>query len=464
MKKLFFIFLIFPFLAQSATLNINTTNGVVTPTNWLKSTFLSGSNMVVETTNWIQGTTLVWAVRFHMPATFTGSGDAGGTNSRQWGTFNLTNWSLIATTAITVKLDSNAWWNAWGSLGSNSLTSKLDSNTWHSLWGGLGSNSITFKLDTNVWQASWGALPTNSLTGKLQSNSVLGNIANGAALTNLNGAQPTNVNLTKWAGWDTNIAANPNLLLSGAQQGKIPQVGSGDVVWEWKDLPSTNTGVVTNWTVTRQPADPDLTNWSAITTASKQESNGFLTTISGLASKTFTNVLIGGSNINVRNAGGSNFLDTTGNLNNWAGITTASKQESNSILQNISGTGVLTNQIFITNWGVSGTASNYMFDFSAAGTNQHPNYVVPSLTNAQMVFFFTNAPANTVGRMSISVVNATVTTNRTLAFVLGVRGLGGSWVNPFIVTNGSILEIGVKSLGLCNANQSNILVGLAHSR
>lgn len=120
-------------------------------------------------TGYVSGATV------HLGVTATsggGSGDAGGTNARQFGTLNLTNWSNIPTgemanvPAVTFL--------------TNSITSIQ--STQAALVS--GSNAITSKLDSNVWQNSWGALSTNALTGKLASNSILGNLAAGAALTN----------------------------------------------------------------------------------------------------------------------------------------------------------------------------------------------------------------------------------------------------------------------------------------
>lgn len=67
---------------------------------------------------------------------------------------------------------------------------------------------------------------------------------------------------------------------------------------------ATNSASVTNWINARQPADAKLSN------------------IVGLASTVFTNVPLGGTNISVRTAGGTNFIDTTGNLNQWATYST----------------------------------------------------------------------------------------------------------------------------------------------
>lgn len=126
-------------------------------------------DFITGVTGYVSGATV------HLGVTATsggGSGDAGGTNARQFGTLNLTNWSNIPTgemanvPAVTFL--------------TNSITSIQ--STQAALVS--GSNAITGKLDSNVWQNSWGALSTNALTGKLASNSILGNLAAGAALTN----------------------------------------------------------------------------------------------------------------------------------------------------------------------------------------------------------------------------------------------------------------------------------------
>lgn len=113
-----------------------------------------------------------------------------------------------------------------------------------------------------------------------------------------------------------------------------------------------------------------------------------------------------------------------------------------------------------TNWGISGTASNYVFDFSAGGTNKHPTYYVPCQTNALMVFYATNAPANTRGKVEVVLDNTMSTTNRTLYFPAGWNGLGWMWSTTITLTNGKRAKLTIESFGLSNA-QTNILAGYA---
>lgn len=73
---------------------------------------------------------------------------------------------------------------------------------------------------------------------------------------------------------------------------------------------SMATGGVNNLTATLSPA------------YIPQASSMVLSNMVGLSSTVFTNVPLGGTNISVRIAGGTNFIDTTGQLNNWANFTT----------------------------------------------------------------------------------------------------------------------------------------------
>lgn len=72
-----------------------------------------------------------------------------------------------------------------------------------------------------------------------------------------------------------------------------------------------------------------------------QASSMVLSNIVGLSSTVFTNVPLGGTNISVRTTGGTNFIDTTGQLNNWASFTTNvwnSRQGGDAVLTNLVGT------------------------------------------------------------------------------------------------------------------------------
>jgi len=84
-----------------------------------------------------------------------------------------------------------------------------------------------------------------------------------------------------------------------------------------------------------------------------QSASAVLSNLVGLASTVFTNVPLGGTNISVRTAGGTNFIDTTGELNNWASYPTNvwnSRQGGSAVLSNLVATGAFTNA-FISGWG-----------------------------------------------------------------------------------------------------------------
>lgn len=87
-------------------------------------------------------------------------------------------------------------------------------------------------------------------------------------------------------------------------------------------ISATNSASVTNWINFRQPANAVLTNLS---------NNPYTG---------YTNEVFGGTNISVRTAGGTNFIDTTGHLNNWAQIPTGA-------MANVVSTD------FLTNWANS---------------------------------------------------------------------------------------------------------------
>lgn len=222
---------------QLRNLSVDTNGNVKAPTNFFYTNFIAGANITLTPT--FTNLTITAS---------GGSGDASGTNARQFGTLALTNlsgnpyfgytniaafqatnttltaWSQIATSAITAKLDSNAWWTAWGSLGSNSITAKLDSNIWWNAWGSLSSNSITAKLSSNVWQNSWGAIATNALTDKLASNANLGDWA----LYSTNAIRSTATNTIKWL---TNIWGDVARGFGSLSDGQVLKYHSASSTW-----------------------------------------------------------------------------------------------------------------------------------------------------------------------------------------------------------------------------------------
>jgi hypothetical protein len=84
-------------------------------------------------------------------------------------------------------------------------------------------------------------------------------------------------------------------------------------------------------------------------------------------------------------------------------------------------------------------------------------------TNAVLLCFATNAPIASEGNLSVTFWNPT-TTNRTIAFVAGIKGVGGSWTNPFTVGSGKTARLALTSLDQSENTQTNILAGVAHSQ
>lgn len=134
-----------------------------------------------------------------------GSGDAGGTNSRQGGSLILTNWSGLPTGAM----------------------ANVVATTFLTNWSDAISNYVT--AATNAAQV------TNWITSR----------------------QPADTDLTNWASIPTGAMAN---VVSTTFLTNWANAVSNYVT------AATNAPSVTNWINFRQPADTDLTNWSNIPT------------------------------------------------------------------------------------------------------------------------------------------------------------------------------------------------------
>jgi len=133
-----------------------------------------------------------------------------------------------------------------------------------------------------------------------------------------------------------------------------------------------------------------------------------LTNLVGLSSKVFTNVPLGGTNISVRTTGGTNFIDTIGELNNWSSYSTNvwnSRQGGNAVLTNLIGTvsNNVTNEnstalqinsgtLTLTPGGLSNVVLQANFD--------SPN--ISSNWNQRMAAHYTNYPAITVSNFTLS--------------------------------------------------------------
>lgn len=251
MKRLLTVlFLLACLRAESAMLMV-TTNGLITgPSNFLAQTFLAGSNTTWLLTNWTVGAQTVWAVRLHAPAGSAGSAldvqtntvpallSAASLNLIPGGnvTFAVTNRgsttdvqiaasivggaasmedvtnvvvSYVTANATNTFVLAGTFLTNWVNAVSNLSYTLSAGNTNHAE-GILQSGTNFTRTATSA--VPWHAIDTNALTLKLASNSVLGNLAAGAALTNLNGAQPTNAGLTGLAA--TGALTNKTILTS----------------------------------------------------------------------------------------------------------------------------------------------------------------------------------------------------------------------------------------------------------
>lgn len=162
-----------------------------------------------------------------------------------------------------------------------------------------------------------------------------------------------------------------------------------------------------------------------------------LTNLGQLSSFAFTNVPLGGTNINVRNADGTNFFDTTGQLNNWA----------------LFGTNVLTNVVY--------GATNDAFAYARSTTNNlrltnlvdvAPKGMV-GLANGQVLKYngtwWTNDTDSTGDTVGTNFYNAEVSNS--------VRSLNGFFTNLTVYS-----DFAVSNLSAVSFTLSNISPGLAY--
>jgi len=287
----------------------NSTGRLVAPTNFFFGNLWAGSNIYLEKTNRtgyiIHGSAAGAAGGPFQPAStiltnLSGTGALTNASDFQPASEALTNWSQYTT-------------NIWNSRqGGSLILTNLE-----------GTGALTNASD---FQAS---------------SMVLSNIVGTGALTNAADFQPASANLTNWSNIPTGTMAN---------------VVSTTFLTNWANAVSnyvtaaTNSASVTNWITQRQPASTILTNLSgtgALTNATDfQPADATLTNLAGNSYKGYTNQVFGGTNISVRTAGGTNFVDTTGQLNNWAIYSTNvwnSRQGGSAILTNLAGTGAITN-------------------------------------------------------------------------------------------------------------------------
>ena len=187
------------------------------------------------------------------------AGDAGGTNARQFGSLNLTNWSLIPTGEM-ANVVSTTFLTNWTDAVSNYVRAATNSAS--------VTNWINSRQPASANLTNWSLIPTGEMANVV-STTFLTNWANAVSnyvTTATNSPQVTNWITTRQPA-DTDLT-NWSLIPTGA----MANVVAADFLTNWANAvsnyvtASTNAPQVTNWITTRQPADTDLTNWSLIPT------------------------------------------------------------------------------------------------------------------------------------------------------------------------------------------------------
>jgi hypothetical protein len=138
-----------------------------------------------------------------------------------------------------------------------------------------------------------------------------------------------------------------------------------------------------------------------------QASSMALSNLAGLANTVFTNQPVGGTNMSVRTAGGTNFFDTTGQLNNWANfntnviestITNSAHAGFISASASISGT-ITAATVRATSGQITGLSTN-LAQQTGNFTNNGGNAVFSQITASTVAYFnsskeLTNVPTGT---------------------------------------------------------------------
>lgn len=249
----------------------------------------------------------------------SGIGDAGGTNARQFGTQNLTNWSNIPTGEM-ANVVSATFLTNWAAAISNLAETKqfgsINLTNWANIPTGAMANVVSATFLTN-----WANAVSNYVTAA----------TNAPQVTNwINSRQPASLNLTNWSLIPT---------------GEMANVVSTAFLTNWANAISnyvtaaTNAPQVTNWITTRQPADTDLTNWALIPTGAmanvvstafltnwanaisnyantKQHGSALLSNLVSNPNTAYTNVFTAGTNIAITTAGGTATFNVPTDLTN----------------------------------------------------------------------------------------------------------------------------------------------------
>jgi len=374
-------------------------------------------------------------------------------NDRQFGSQNLTNWSNIPTGAM----------------------ANVVSTTFLTNWANAISNYVTAATNS--------ASVTNWITTRQPADAVLSNLVGTAArnVTNFISLSTTNATskpltnsytagvLTMFGieqGSGHAITVNASNIVSANDWAQTASTTNVVGVSNWVNSVSnyvtsaTNSASVTNWITQRQPASATLTNWSLYPTNvwnDRQGGSSVLTNLAGNPYTGYTNQVFGGTNTSVRTAGGTNFIDTTGFLNNWSLYSTNvwnDRQGGSLVLSNLVGTGAITNLIGVTNSPIH-AAGNFHVTNQLLRVNENINggtvftnldftgSIIKTMTNA-ITGSRTNNLTNAVGgaSMIVYVVGDTATaTDFNYTFTAASANI--RWMNS--PTNANAIDVLIHS-------------------
>lgn len=214
------------------------------------------------------------------------------------------NSALATSQAITVTNDSNGAFSNVFETGFYTVTSEVlrdtlriwvpdDSSTYQLL--ALRTNSIT--VTSNFIGALITRIQTNGVTASSNRGTLNLIAGSGVTLLATNSSASNRLDVMFTASGSSGNYQSGSFLLTN-----LLAMGISNIV----TVTGTKEGIGTNAGLL----------W--ITNVFYQNPSLALSNIAGLLSTVFTNVPLGGSNMSVRTTGGTNFFDTTGQLNNWA--------------------------------------------------------------------------------------------------------------------------------------------------
>jgi hypothetical protein len=270
---------------------------------------------------------------------------AGGTNFIDTTGF-LNNWSLYSTNVWNSRQGGSATLTNLSGTGAitNLFTPSLSNATIKPLVVGAGNVAGATNTTGHIRGLEAGGNVTLSENG---SNIVIAASVSGSGIsTNANQFGPQVILTIKDGAFLTNLNVESSLEVSNGYFYASGPVTNGTQL----NLPhltvSRSAIINAQGDVTNSTAD---SNWSLYPTNVWNNRQGGSLVLTNLAANPYTgytNQVFGGTNISVRTAGGTNFIDTIGFLNNWSLYPTNvwnSRQGGSETLTNLSGTGAITN-------------------------------------------------------------------------------------------------------------------------